>query len=93
MDLLKRRSGIVFEILQSHPFNLPHGLAVEVVKALKFGAKNHPDTDHTALTNLEHAMKHIDVDDYDSETGYSDKAHAIARCLLAIERIGRDYSK
>lgn len=92
MDLLKDCTTGTQLILMSRPFNLKTNFAGNVVCVLKFGSAKHSDTDHDAITHLDHAIAHLKADGKDPETGYTDKAHAVARCMLAIERIGRDYA-
>lgn len=93
MDLIKGQPEAVLESLMKHPFCLPEKLAREVVSVLEYGAYKHPETDQYVLSHLSHAENHIRIDSTDTETNKSDKAHAVARLMLAIERIGRDYGQ
>jgi hypothetical protein len=90
MDLLKTHIAEmgVMAVLLDPPFSCDEKLAEEVFGVLKYGAKKHPDTDQTVKKHLAHAVDHWNKSGKD-ESGFSNRAHAIARILLALERACR----
>jgi hypothetical protein len=90
MNLLKTYSDVVgIECtLKGKPFNCQDSLVNEVIGILRYGAVKHPEADQPVRQHLEHAIEHFSTHGND-ESGFSNRAHSIARTLLALERMCR----
>lgn len=60
-----------------------------VVHVLEMGNNKHAGDDEHMFIHIEHAMDHLESNDLDEETGEPHWAHAVARLVLAIEKIVR----
>lgn len=87
MDLIKEIGSIAI----SDILNAMGGsgqLIKSVISVLKTGAIKHSGIDQDVKTHLLHALGHLVMGGID-EDGFSDKAHAIARLLLALYKAVR----
>ena len=75
--------------LLASPFNGNLDLVRSIWVVLDHGNGKHPDDDATPEQHLKAALRHIRRDGVDKETGASHRAHAAARCLLALVKISK----
>jgi hypothetical protein len=88
--LFPREFACIEEMLKRKPIDLGSKLAEEVLKVLRLG-NGKPSCDSVGM-HLGHAARHFGADGVDEVTGCSNRAHGIARLILAIITAGKEMS-